>query len=347
MDRTRDERPEGHAAESRREGEVGVRSRTPTHAFRGFDIPIDLMGLTGGGPETFDAIAEGHLRNVEWYAGLAPDHSVLEIGCGIGRDAIPLTAKLSPSGRYLGVDIVAPSIRWCTANITSRHPNFRFVQFDVQDELHNPEGTRGARDFTVPLDNRSIDRIIVQSVFTHLLAPEVSHYLKEFHRVLKDDGRVYATFFVYDDAVLEKARDTNLTPFDLRFEHEVEPGAASTIRRILWGRWPTRGIGSTRCSGSAVFDSRETSSRARGPDTTSIAKMARTSPSSPESTRPEHAASRARVHAEPQDYRKRPLEASNRASPRGPRSIRAACVSGGRAGTVAADAGHCPSTSGE
>lgn len=30
--------------------------------------------------------------------------------------------------------------------------------------------------------------------------------------------------FIYDDAILEKARATNLTPFNLRFEHQFDEG---------------------------------------------------------------------------------------------------------------------------
>ena len=40
---------------------------------------------------------------------------------------------------------------------------------------------------------------------------------------MKPSGLVYATAFLFDDKILAKARETNLTPFDLRFEHEVNP----------------------------------------------------------------------------------------------------------------------------
>ena len=61
------------------------------------------------------------------------------------------------------------------------------------------------------------------SVFTHMFRPEIEHYLREFHRLLKPSGLVYATTFLFNDEILKIARETNLTPFDLRFEHEVNP----------------------------------------------------------------------------------------------------------------------------
>jgi hypothetical protein len=73
-------------------------TRPRTFAFRGYNIPIDLINLTGAGPESFEAIANAHIEHLERAIGLNPDHFVLEIGCGIGRDAIPLTSILSPRG---------------------------------------------------------------------------------------------------------------------------------------------------------------------------------------------------------------------------------------------------------
>lgn len=194
----------------------------PTYHFKGYDIPVDLMELTGGGPATFDIISQGHTDNLRRWIGLEPTHTVLEIGCGIGRDAIPLTEILT-EGRYVGIDIVKRSIDWCTENIAKRHPNFGFYHYDVEDQLHNPGGTLKTTDIRIPMPDKSVDRIVLFSVFTHMFQREIEHYLREFSRLLKPTGLVYATTFLFDDKILAKARETNLTPFDLRFEHEVNP----------------------------------------------------------------------------------------------------------------------------
>ncbi|AZO70243.1 MAG: methyltransferase domain-containing protein [Mesorhizobium sp.] len=194
-----------------------------TFHFNGYDIPVDLMQMTGGGPETFEEISAMHQSNLAKWIGIKPQHHVLEIGCGIGRDAIPLSTILS-DGSYVGVDIIGRSIEWCTANIGARNPNFKFVHYDVDDQLHNPGGTTSTEAIVLPIEDRSIDRIFLFSVFTHMYQEDIEHYLHEFSRVLKPDGLVYATTFIYDDAVLESARSTNKTIFNLRFEHELHEG---------------------------------------------------------------------------------------------------------------------------
>jgi cyclopropane fatty-acyl-phospholipid synthase-like methyltransferase len=92
---------------------------------------------------------------------------------------------------------------------------------NIQDELYNPSGTLRNLDATLPVASGSVDRIIAQSVFTHMLQPDIEHYLAEFSRVLKPGGRIFATTFIYDDAILEKARTVNLTPYNLRFEYKL------------------------------------------------------------------------------------------------------------------------------
>jgi glycosyltransferase involved in cell wall biosynthesis/SAM-dependent methyltransferase len=201
-----------------------LRKMEETFSVFGFDIPVRLINLTGGGPETFEAISRRHTDILKRHVGLDPSHAVLEIGCGIGRDAIPLLQILGPVGRYWGVDIIKDSIDWCQANIGARNPEFQFLHYDVKDQLHNPGGSMRTTSIRLPIADASVDRIFLWSVFTHMFQRDIVHYLREFRRVLKTNGRVYATWFVVNDAVLESARKTNLTPFDLRFEHVASPG---------------------------------------------------------------------------------------------------------------------------
>ncbi|TJV24023.1 MAG: class I SAM-dependent methyltransferase [Mesorhizobium sp.] len=194
-----------------------------TFNFRGYEIPVHLMMLTGGGPDTFEEISNKHFLSLKKHVAIDPSHNLLEIGCGIGRDAIPLSSFLT-SGSYMGVDIIRPSIDWCVDNISKRSPNCEFVHFDVKDQLHNPHGTISTKDIRLPTKEGSVDRIFLFSVFTHMFEAEIVHYLKEFRRSVKSNGLVYATTFIFDDIILAKARETNLTIFDLRFEHQISDG---------------------------------------------------------------------------------------------------------------------------
>jgi SAM-dependent methyltransferase len=196
------------------------------YSFEGYEIPVDLMMKTGGGPESFEIISTLHIDNIRKYVGVNPSSTVLEIGCGIGRDAIPLTKILSADlgGHYIGLDIIRESIDWCTANIQVRNPHFIFHHIDISDRLHNPGGKVAPLRSYLPVPDQFVDRVILPSVFTHMLPDELGQSLREIRRVMKPDALLYATVFIYDDEILACARRTNLTAYDLRFEHELEPG---------------------------------------------------------------------------------------------------------------------------
>lgn len=217
--------------------------------YHGYSIPVRLVNLTGGGPETFDSISRQHMAKLREFIGLRDDLKVMEIGCGIGRDAIPLTEILSRRGNYVGIDIIKESIDWCSANISKRHPNFRFVHYDVKDQIHNPGGQSSTTKIRLPAEDKSTDLVILQSVFTHMFREDIIHYMKEFARVMKPSGRAYATCFLVDDAVLERARQTNLTPFNLRFEHAWGEGCF-----INDPKYPTGAVAYTREAFSAMID---------------------------------------------------------------------------------------------
>lgn len=124
----------------------------------------------------------------------------------------------------MGIDIIKPSIDFCVGNIAARYKNFRFEHFNVKDQMHNPEGTANMTDYRVPLEDRSVDKVIAWSVFTHMWERDIRYYLQEFQRVLRPGGSVYATCYVLTPEIVAKARETNLTKFNLRFEHKVDDG---------------------------------------------------------------------------------------------------------------------------
>jgi ubiquinone/menaquinone biosynthesis C-methylase UbiE len=170
--------------------------------YDGYQIPIGLLNLTGGGPDQFHVISQYHIAALQEVAPLRPEMNILEIGCGIGRDAIPLTKILSKNGSYLGIDISQESITWDSENITARFPNFRFICHDIKEPWYNPNGKLSLRDCSIPLPENSVDLVILQSVLTHMLRDNISLYLKEFSRVIRDDGHIYATVFLVDDFIL-------------------------------------------------------------------------------------------------------------------------------------------------
>jgi len=200
--------------------------------YRGYSIPKNLVDLTGGGTDTWDKIAQYHMKAYDKYTPIEPTDTILEVGCGVGRDAIHLTEKLSSKGRYIGFDIIKPSIEWCQKNISSKYPNFGFHYFDIESQIHNPAGKLKTTDIVLPAKDKSVDLIILQSVFTHMFSWDIAHYLKEFHRVLKPGGKVHASWFVLDDEARKLIKKSGVK---LTFTHKIEEGCYANDKKYPEG----------------------------------------------------------------------------------------------------------------
>ena len=182
------------------------------------DLPP--LRLRDVGQGDFRRIGEG-LAAMLVRHGLEPQHRVLDIGCGVGRVALPLTRILT-TGTYDGFDIVKRWVRWCRRHITPRHPNFRFAHADVYNSHYNRGGVPAA-SFRFPYDDASFDFAFATSVFTHLDLAAAKHYLAEAHRVLEPGGTLLATFFIVDGDVADAALDFKVDRGDYRLLDDKDP----------------------------------------------------------------------------------------------------------------------------
>ena len=128
-----------------------------------------------------------------------PDERFLDMGCGIGRVAIPLTQYLSQEGCYEGFDVMPSAIQHCTEKITPSYPNFRFTHSDVFNKRYNPTGRLTASEYRFPYEDASFDFASATSLFTHLMTDAAVRYLVEAARVLKPGGKIFATYFLLDN----------------------------------------------------------------------------------------------------------------------------------------------------
>jgi SAM-dependent methyltransferase len=192
-------------------------------------IPWKQYALSVGGGD-FEKVGQEYFGYLVRLGGLEPHHHLLDVGCGIGRMAVPLTGYLS-EGAYTGCDIVEQSIRWCRRRIASRYPNFSFDHVDVYNRHYNPGGNLKASDFDFPYADASFDLVLLVSVFTHMLPEDMENYTFEVARVLKPGGRCLITFFVLDD---ENTRlvEEGKSDLDYKFQFEgfrsVEPEEVET-----------------------------------------------------------------------------------------------------------------------
>ena len=86
------------AMRNRAEDVVTSVTHTPPRRIRKGISPL-WLDFTRTGEDQVDFLTE--------FCGLQADHQVLDIGCGVGRLAVPLTRKLGPRGGYQGFDVAA------------------------------------------------------------------------------------------------------------------------------------------------------------------------------------------------------------------------------------------------
>lgn len=203
--------------------------------------PRRLLRDFDGTPEHYKATGEEFFHHFVGLCRLQPHETVLEVGSGIGRMAVPLTRYLSESGRYHGFDIMVAASRWCDKVISRRYRNFHFRHVDVFNDQYNPKGEVRSELLAFPYPDKVMDFVFLTSVFTHMMPPEVDHYLSEIRRVLNEDGgRCLITCFLVNE---ESCRGISDGRSALRFgidrgdhllEFEDRPAAAVAFREATF-----------------------------------------------------------------------------------------------------------------
>jgi len=109
--------------------------------------------------------------------------------------ALVLREVLERSGRYLGVDVHAPSIAWCRRAFAD-DPRFRFEVAAVASPYGG--GLTPVGEYRVPAGDGATDLAIAKSLFTHLEPREAERHLAEIGRVLRPDGVALVTAFLFE-----------------------------------------------------------------------------------------------------------------------------------------------------
>ncbi len=122
----------------------------------------------------FEAVGLMEVETLKHF-GLQENSYLLDIGCGSGRLAKPLSEF--SKGKYLGIDIV-PELVDHARQIVAR-PDWRFEV---------------AKGLSIPEKDGVVDIACFFSVFTHLLHEQSYVYLQEAKRVLKPGGKIVFSF---------------------------------------------------------------------------------------------------------------------------------------------------------
>jgi len=127
--------------------------------------------------------------------GLRPASGMPGAGCWCGRAASLPKHCIRAPGCYHGFDAVEALID--AAGRIFDPSRFHFRHPSVFSEEYNPDPSApGPGTVRFPYDGGYFDIVILNSVFTHMLPRGMGRYVSEVSRVLKADGRCFATFFL-------------------------------------------------------------------------------------------------------------------------------------------------------
>jgi SAM-dependent methyltransferase len=182
-----------------------------------FTPPVWMLRKWGLGPASYAAYERSNNSKARCLIdhGLGPESKILDVGCGAGGLASALHSFIRPGGSYAGFDISRQCIRFCRKAFRD-DSRFTFQLVDARNNSYNPKGTVLASQLRFPYADKSFDYAALFSVFTHMVTDEIRHYLTEVRRVLKEDGKCVATFFVWDLPLSHGGQKTS--DIDFRFE---------------------------------------------------------------------------------------------------------------------------------
>lgn len=144
-----------------------------------------------------DFLTDGQiqLRRLVKYAELDSKSNILDIGCGGGK-LVSTLASVIKEGAYSTFEVNKNYTEFWKNSIAKKYKNFTFIHADLQHSYYNPTGKLKTAEYVFPYNDNAFDIVYLNSIFTHLLPSEISHYLTEIRRVLKPEGIVLATYFI-------------------------------------------------------------------------------------------------------------------------------------------------------
>ena len=110
--------------------------------------------------------------------------SVLDLGCGSGRDCYALSKLVGPGGRVIGIDMTAEQLNVARRHLDWHADKFGYAQPNVEFRQGLIEDLRSAE-----IADSSIDVVVSNCVLN--LSPDKPQVFAEILRVLKPGGELY------------------------------------------------------------------------------------------------------------------------------------------------------------
>lgn len=149
--------------------------------------------------------------------------TVLDLGCGAGRDVYLLAQLVGPEGRVHGVDMTEAQLETARAHLEWHREKFGFAESNVEFQQSYIEDLQ-------PISAESFDVVVSNCVVN--LSPRKDLVLSEAHRVMREGGEFYLSDVVVDRRLPESiARDPLLHSECLggaMYRHDFEALARKT-----------------------------------------------------------------------------------------------------------------------
>jgi len=123
---------------------------------------------------------------------------ILDVGCGV-RFTSTIVNRRIPIKSYTGVEVNKPIVDFLRENVTIHDSRFRYVHWNVKNDMYNPGGVSMDKIDDLPLLGE-YDLIWMFSVFTHLNPADALILLKILRRHIRSRGRLFFSAFI-DDAL--------------------------------------------------------------------------------------------------------------------------------------------------
>ncbi len=156
------------------------------------DLQTDACCTDEGMPEFVKAaLSNIHDQVLIKYYGcglVLPEHltgkTILDLGCGAGRDCYALAQLVGEQGKVIGVDMTDEQISVAKSYVEYHREKFGFAKANTEFKQGYIE-----RLDELDLADNSVDVIISNCVIN--LSPDKQSVLKEAYRVLKPGGEIY------------------------------------------------------------------------------------------------------------------------------------------------------------
>lgn len=126
--------------------------------------------------------------------------TVLDLGCGTGRDVYLASKLVGPDGYVIGVDMTEEQLDIANRNVEKQMKRFGFDKPNVDFRMGYIEDLK-----SMGIDDNSIDVVISNCVIN--LSPDKKSVFSEIFRVLKHGGELYFSDVFADRRVPEKLMD--------------------------------------------------------------------------------------------------------------------------------------------